>query len=173
MQIKQSDDVRSPHVQLRTPSSVQDVENFLQLQFAIKLDVDSQNNQLLYYGDGTVRMKSYLQSTSILLVDEPIAYHIIPRSSHHNCLGAWCIGFQRPLWSRMIRSFVSGRVVEEASIAVFKRYSTGARLTWLADLALSNPYLHFCRLQRGCFRGIDGNNDLHTKPSAGLRTTTL
>ena len=44
----------SEYVELKPPSAVQNVENAVQFQFAIKLDATSPDNQLLYYGDGTV-----------------------------------------------------------------------------------------------------------------------
>ena len=44
-------------VELRTPSAVQNVDNFVKLQFAIRPSESSPNSQILYYGDGTVSKK--------------------------------------------------------------------------------------------------------------------
>ena len=48
------DDDEEDYVQLRIPNSVQDTDKYLEVNFAVQMDSDSPNSQLLYYGDGTV-----------------------------------------------------------------------------------------------------------------------
>ena len=67
MKFTRSNDGSKQFVQLRTPSSVQDVDNRVTVSFAVKVEEDSPDNQLLYYGDEKVNV-AFLEFAIAIIV---------------------------------------------------------------------------------------------------------